>query len=355
MNLKPIFSLVAAFVISFAACAQQTADTVSTERVVVTTNDGVVRVGVVVSDDGREVLLETEALGKIYIRKSDIKSIIPFAQAELEEINGEYRTAGPFTTRYYFTTNALPIKKDEDYALLNLYGPEVHFSAADNFSVGFMSTWLASPFALSLKWTVPTSNEKVNFGLGTLVGTSGYINTFRGFGGLHWGMLTFGDRMRNITFSAGFLYFQSGALNFYEQPGTYPVSPNEFGGYNYPDIPNTEEKSKLFKAPSFSISGVTKVGRKSSFIFDSMLFTASQYREDRIWGETFDENGFVDAIVVTDNSRNENFTALVLMPGLRFQHRDDRAFQIALAGVTVFQDGQATSFPLPNCSWFFKI
>ena len=311
--------------------------------------------GVIVTDDGREVLLETEALGKIYIRKSDIRSIVPFAHAELEEVNGEYRSAGPFTTRYYFTTNALPIKKDEDYALLNLYGPEVHFSAADNFSVGFMSTWLASPFALSLKWTVPTSNDKVNFGLGTLVGTSGYINTFRGFGGLHWGMLTFGDRMRNITFSAGFLYFQSGTENNLEQPGTYPVSPNEFGGYQYPIIPYAEENGRLFKSPSFSIAGITKVGSKSSFIFDSMLFTASQYQESRSWNETFDSNGFVNAVVIADESRNENFTLLCLMPGLRFQHRNDRAFQIALAGVTVFQDGQVSSFPLPNCSWFFRI
>lgn len=354
MKTKSIFLMLAALIFSMAAFAQEPADTTAGEKMVVTTHDGVVRVGMIRSDDGREILLETDALGNIYIRKSDIKSIVPLTKSGLEEIDGDYRTAGPFTTRYYFTTNSLPIKKGEDYALLNLYVPEVHFSVADNLSVGLMSTWLASPFAVALKLSLPTSNEKVNFGLGTLAGTSGYINNFRGYGGLHWGMMTLGDRMRNITFSAGFLYLQNGNKQSYEVPGTYSGTANEFGGYDFPDIPYREVRNQMFKSPSFSIAGVTRVGRKSSFIFDSMLFTASQHRESRSWNEVYDSQG-IPTITIADNSGTEKFTLLCLMPGLRFQHREDRAFQIALAGVTVFQDGEVTSFPLPNCSWFFKI
>ena len=42
------------------------------------------------------------------------------------------------------------------------------------------------------------------------------------------------------------------------------------------------------------------------------------------------------------------------MPGMRFQKNDNRAFQIAVAGVTARQDGYTYTFPLPLVSWFFK-
>jgi len=177
---------------------------------VVTLNSGEIRIGKIISDDGREVLLLSKEIGKIYIRKENIKSIAPYVEKEFQNVHGELRAAGPFTTRYCFTTNSLPIKKNENYALVNLYGPEVHFAVSNRFSIGIISTWIASPFILATKYTIPTKNEKLNFGLGTLMGTSGYLNAFRGFGGLHWGMVTYGDRLNNITFSAGFSYIKSG-------------------------------------------------------------------------------------------------------------------------------------------------
>ncbi|MEQ8417522.1 MAG: hypothetical protein RIB71_23770 [Imperialibacter sp.] len=355
MKAKLIFSFVAALVISFAAYAQEPAAGSVAEKVVVTTHDGIVRVGVVVSDDGREILLETENLGKIYILKSDVKTIRPFAESDRIALTGEYQANDPFSTRYYFTTNALPIRKGEDYGMLNLYGPEVHFSLADNFSAGIMSTWIASPFVGVFKLSIPTRNDKVSFGIGTLLGSSGYLNSFKGAGGLHWGMLTLGDRRSNITFSAGYLYVGTGTESYYSEPGVYPVTPDEFGGYYYPNIPYRSEKNGMVKAPSFSIAGVTPVGSKSSFIFDSMFFVASQYRRSSMWHDNYDSNGMLTSVRISDESGYEKFSALVLMPGVRFQHREGRAFQIALAGVTVFQDGDVYSFPLPNCSWFFKI
>ena len=82
----------------------------SQKQVVITKQNGTEYIGTIISDDGREVLVVVDKLGKIYIPKSDIKSII-----EVEDpkaiVRGEYRVAGPFTTRYAFTTNALPVKK----------------------------------------------------------------------------------------------------------------------------------------------------------------------------------------------------------------------------------------------------
>jgi hypothetical protein len=43
------------------------------------------------------------------------------------------------------------------------------------------------------------------------------------------------------------------------------------------------------------------------------------------------------------------------MPGLRFQRKENNAFQIALAGVSVWDESENYTFPLPMISWFFKI
>jgi hypothetical protein len=49
-----------------------------------------------------------------------------------------------------------------------------------------------------------------------------------------------------------------------------------------------------------------------------------------------------------NNNTNQNL--LIVMPGMRFQRTEDRAFQISLAGVIT----EDFSFPLPMASWFFK-
>ena len=71
------------------------------------------------------------------IPKIDIKSIGVLADPELV-LDGEYQPNGPFTTRYIFTTNALPILKGEHYAKLNILGPEVHFAVSNNFNIGII-------------------------------------------------------------------------------------------------------------------------------------------------------------------------------------------------------------------------
>ena len=77
-------------------------------------------VGQIISDDGREILLKTEQLGNIYIPKSDVKSITK-VDLQNDYRAGEFLGQGVFTTRYQFTTNAFPIQKGENYAMVNLY------------------------------------------------------------------------------------------------------------------------------------------------------------------------------------------------------------------------------------------
>ena len=101
----------------------------------------------ILSDDGREVLIDTEALGKLYIPKSQIKRIAVIENTE-EIVDGDWREESPFTTRYAFTNNALPIKAKNHYAMVNLFGPEIHFAVNDRLNLGVMTTWLLDPFVL---------------------------------------------------------------------------------------------------------------------------------------------------------------------------------------------------------------
>jgi len=334
-----------------------------TTKYIVVKHDGNEYVGQILSDDGREVLIETKSLGKIYIPKSDIKSMRPLDYAE-DVAKGEVSTAGVFTTRYQFTTNCFPIKKGENYAMLNLYGPEVHFAVHKDFSVGIMSTWIGSPIALALKYTRGTANPKINYGVGTLLGTSGYFNQGKGYGGLHWGMITYGDRRNNATLSVGYGYFNPGMSNTdfgqtIYTPGVYTASngiyPNiPIDGYYY------SSSQSNYKAPIIGLAGQAKVGKKASFIYDCMYIMASNsYKSttgDQQITSQYDVNGMLSQVQVADFK--ENITAgtsrqnvLVIMPGMRFQQSESKAFQISLAGVIVPQE---ISFPLPMASWFYR-
>ncbi len=338
---------------------------VDTNTYVITKSDGSEYIGKLVSDDGREVLILTETLGKIYIPKSDIKSIVKITDHKAI-IRGEYYASGPFTTRHAFTTNALPIDKGENYAMINLYGPEVHFAVTDHLNVGIMSTWTASPLALALKYTIPSKYEKLNFSLGTLLGTSGYFNSFKGYGGLHFANVTYGDRKNNVTFSAGYGYTSSFGSKRLIKPGTYTTS-SPYGYYNYS---YSSSPAGITRGPIISLACILKVGAKTSFVFDSMLGSFGRTTSNNEMGATVTiseatppdfNNGIYQQSVSITNVNSLKLYALFLMPGMRFQTKENRAFQISLAGVTVFGPAlenwggpNSISFPLPMCSWFYK-
>ena len=345
--------------ISVNSYSQET-NTNEDSTVVITLLSGDIRIGKIISDDGREILLQTEEIGKIYITKEDIKSIKNYDPERFEKVDGEFSGDGPFTTRYYFTTNSLPIKKGENYSMLHLYGPEVHFALSDRFSLGAMSSWIGSPMVLAMKLSIPTKNENVNFGFGTLIGTSGYLNSFRGYGGLHWGMITIGDRFRNLTFSAGFSYINIGGTYDNPIPGIYPAHEYSYdpGNFYFTGPPREQTPTGTSTAPVISIAGITKVGKKASLFFDSMLFFGKSSRSLNEETLVTDEvTGQPSHTIVTEPDAPVTTGRIIgfLMPGMRFQKTDKSAFQIALAG-GFFQkdDGDLFAFPAPMISWFIK-
>jgi hypothetical protein len=325
-------------------------------------------IGRILNDDGREVLLETSALGKIYIIKSDIQSIT-IVHREIDFVDDEYRGTGVFTTRYQFSTNAFPLQKHENYALVNLYGPEVHFSVSKNLSVGVMATWIASPIVLALKYSVPTRNEKLNFGFGTLLGSVGYLNQGKGYGGLHWGMVTYGDRKNNVTISLGYSYLNTGMRTGEQMyvPGTYPAV-NNFGYPDFATLTPVNFKVPTIKAPILGVAGVASVGKKASFVVDMMFMFGKKVESihSQIVNNVYDQStGYpIQTYVgpITSTEQTTNSLNCLIMPGMRFQKTESAAFQVSLAGVigstTIQTPGLLTtkrySFPVPMCSWFYK-
>lgn len=316
------------FFFSIYHLSAQTDSTTVKKTFIIIKNDDRQYIGQILQDDGREVLLLSSTIGKIYILKSDIKLI---KEIELNEqktidistLSDEFALESPFTTRYAFTTNALPIKKNVNYAMIHLYGPEIHFALSNRFSIGLMTTWIGCPMALVGKYTFPSKRKNLNFAAGTILGTSSYINQGQGYGTLSWGTVTLGDRINNFSFSAGF--------------GT-------IGSFR---------KTNLRLGPIGSIAFIHKMGDRTSFIFDSMIsfteYGSTQYTQDWI----FDSYG--NYIYTSIAQPNNLVTSCFFMPGLRYQKNTKQAFQFCVAGVISSSKTSSHSFPLPMCSWFYKL
>jgi hypothetical protein len=388
------------FSLSFLAQVDQ--DYAKEERLLylIKKTDGNELYGFIISDDGREILLETKTIGKVYINKADIKEIIDTKKTLTnEDVKSksytEFRESGPFTTRYYFTNNALPVKKGEDYAMLHLFGPEIHFSLNDKVSMGVMATWIASPIGIVAKGNI-YSKDKLHLSLGTIMASSGYINQARTFGGLHWLTMTIGDRSANFSLSGGYGYInwsKSQSTNFmrnkrrigdkysfsfydpshpYYLPDyeiEYALNEELYGDsyYNWNSSDRYLNKDKQ-GALIIGVSGIAPIGKKASFIFDSMIFVKDEksvvYNAHDVEGtyERYDNNGnpvttpfnvtvgkgeVVDTDITT--------TTILFMPAMRINQSYSKAFQLALAGVINFDsNGEANSFPFPMVSWLRK-
>lgn len=312
-NLIPIIAFLGLGLFGSNQLSGQVTDTIVDEDIVETPiakpqlkrvlkNDGNSYTGIILEDSPREILLQTEAIGKIYIPKHEIASIETVVEAE----GGIAKELGEdlFATRYVFTTNGLPLRKGDSYALLNLWGPDVQYAVADNFSVGIISTWLASPLILSVKKSI-TLDKKNSLAVGALAGIPGSISLFNGNGGLFNGFAgavlpfagyTRGGRASNFTVSGGYAY----------------VGVSGSGGAG---------------AAMFSIAGLHKISKRTSFVFDSMFFIPKG-------GES----------------------VMLFMPGLRFNSRKrmyERAFGFSLSIFAV--PSQDISIPLPTFYWYYRL
>jgi len=267
--------------------------------------------GEIIKQDNRELLLKTVDGREIYIPQHVISQIVKLSSLELNK-KGEFIDRSPFATRYFMSTNGFSLDEGENYYLINWWGPEMQFGLKNNFSVGLMTTWIGAPIIGTFKksWKI---KKNTHVAIGALIGTGSYSN-FDVFGGIPFAAITFGKRTRNISISCGY-----GA-----------VSDNKTLNNNYPSqqyMPY-QEKRITDKVGMFSFSGMCKLTRSVSFIFESFF------------------------VLPEDQSEDADFSPLsclaVISPGFRFQHKPGKAFQVGFTGV-IMED---IISPIPMVQWY---
>ena len=72
---------------SFLGFSQET--TFNDSMVVITMHNGDMRIGNILSDDGREILFLSKDVGKIYLRKENVKSIVPYKSEDFQIVDTE--------------------------------------------------------------------------------------------------------------------------------------------------------------------------------------------------------------------------------------------------------------------------
>ena len=350
--MKKIFSILILGIILHAVASAQPTESMR----VIKLNNGNEYIGRILSDDGREMLIETNSVGKIYVQKSEIKSITAYDAEDFTILNSEKVKSTPFSTRYTFTTNALPIKKKDNYYMLNLWGPEFHVAVADNFNIGVMSSWIGSPLAVAAKYSFQTKNPKLNFSVGEIAGSMGYFD-LSAYLSLSFANVTIGDRDKNITFAGGYGIFDFNQTKDLPGKYTYTVNPTT-GMYDlyevnsgkfYDTMPTARRKAT--KGLIGSVGAHIRISDKASFIFDSMFGlmhidnTTTSYLYEPIPGT----NQGISYDLVQEKSSVSPF--FVFMPGLRLEQGEGKAVQFCVAGANV--DGG--TYPIPYVTWFRKL
>ncbi len=242
---------------------------------IVTKNDGTKFTGNILSSDAREVLLKTATIGEILIPKHEIRSIVEFKE-------GDDKFKEIFASRYFITTNGLPVEKGDSYVQWTLLGPDIQFGVSDNVGIGIMTTWVANPVAVSFKYS-GNLGHKINFAVGALAGSTLWSAEGVRFA-LPFAAVTVGDENGNVNAAIGY-----GAIS----------SPDYDGGQSM-----------------FSLGAMKKVTRSGSLVFDSLVFPS------------------------------EGESVALIVPGFRIQTQEKSAFQFGFPGFVTSGDSSPVGFPM---------
>lgn len=261
-----------------AVSKNDTAQTSTIKTYLITTAEGIEFTGTIVSQDEKEVVLDTKNRGRISIPKYQIKETKEITAKDVTP-GGEYNPESEFASRYFITTNGLPLKKGDNYILWNLFGPDIQFSLSDHFGVGVMTSWVGIPIIGTAKYSFNVG-EKTNMAVGALLGTGSWSAPEFGLA-VPFMAFTYGDRRNNINFSGGY-----GAV-----------------------WTDTENVGRAL----FSVAGIASLGNKVSFAFDSFIIPAS----------------------------SNSSTISIIIPGFRLQMNRGKFFQFGFAGI--FDGGEVVS------------
>lgn len=229
MKKSLFFALILFFSISFS-----TVFNAQGEKIFVTVNtvDGNQYSGTVVSENDEFIELSTEALGVLKIMKINIESR---SEAYGRMKGGKLWLDNTQSTRYFWAPNGYNLRKGEGYYqnVLVLWN-QASYGFTDNFSVGagIIPLFLFgkdaaeyTPFFIIPKFSIPIKKDQINIGLGAVVGTAG----FQDFLALPFGVVTIGNKEKNLTFGAGGFFLEGENSDpFFTVSGMLRVSRNTY-------------------------------------------------------------------------------------------------------------------------------
>ena len=174
--------------------------------VVLLTNSDEEFVGTIVSEDAREVSMRLQNGKMLFIPAYAVKSVRKLSSSTFF-IKGKPVFPNPHPSRYFYTPSAIPMDKGEIY-IQSVYGLayQVQFGVTENFSIGATTSLLATPVALTAKYSIKI-DEKNTLAFGGLAGIVGWgTETNLGIG---FGAFTHGTKESNVTFAAGYAWFNT--------------------------------------------------------------------------------------------------------------------------------------------------
>jgi hypothetical protein len=295
--------------LSVVSFGQTSEDTITSNLVNVINIDGYIYTGEILSEDEREIKIKLEDGRTIYIPQYVIASIEPI---QLDDLNKHGNVVGEdlFATRYFITTNGLPLEKGHNYVQWNIFGPDMELGIGKNLGVGIMTSWVGFPVIGTFKKSFQMG-KKTSGAVGLLAGSGTWaIPPFAGV--LGYGSFTYGNRQQNITGTIGY-----GAIW------------NE----------GLQEKRLLF-----SVAGMKKVSKNFSLVLDS-FFALPEDSEFETY--TYDYgNGYIETY--TEEIKHP-FLAIII-PGLRWQQTAYKAWQYGITGV--YLGSESVFIPVPTIQFF---
>ena len=203
-KLKLFLTLSALVFVTSNAMAQADSTAKDTSTYIVLTNDGGEFIGKIISDDGRELQLNTINKGLVIIPKYAIKSI---TKANADNLRGgEYFFENPHASRYFYTPTGYGMKKGTGYVqtIWGLYY-QLQYGITDNFSFGVSTTIVGSPIMFTPKYSHEI-NPKLHLAVGAQFGFETYsaIAGDPALLGIGYASLTTGSKEDNMTFGLGY-------------------------------------------------------------------------------------------------------------------------------------------------------
>ncbi len=261
----------ALFIISFISvtfCLPEQAEARDTEFFRVVTTDGNVFIGELISETEAEVVLLTESIGRVTIRRDNIRSMTRIDDSQIRD--GEYWFENPQATRYLFAPNAIGLRKGHGYYQNTwIFFNNVNYGVTKNFSIGggLVPTFLfgtgSTPVWITPKISIPVANENIHIAAGALIG--GVIGEDSGGGGLLYGTSTFGNRDRNLSLGLGY----------------------GFGG------------GEITSTPAVNISGMIRVSKNIHLVSENYLFPGTSFNGIASFGTRWaPENFAVDFALI---------------------------------------------------------